>query len=121
MQELDYRGHPLEVFGVRMYHRTTQQGQINSKSKKIILNAPKMRDVMFKMVSKIVDSRNPNTINRYIGAYNQLKTDGYCGVYVKQAHPRRIAPKPESIRLYGNLGHKNLARLDAIAKQIQEV
>jgi 3-phosphoglycerate kinase len=109
-------------------------GKINSRSRKILINAPKARrvkDTMYGMlltgkytitsVGRVVyhnKEEHHEQIARYNTALKDLRVKGACGV----RHWRdmsRVYQEGEAPTLTGTLSQANMNRLNEIAQQIQ--
>lgn len=110
-------------------------GRINSRSRKVLINAPKARRVKETMYGMLLTGKYTITsvgrvvyhnkaehheqIARYTTALKDLRQKGACGV----KHWRdmtQVYQENEAPRLTGTLSQKNLDRLNEIAQSIKK-
>jgi len=115
----------------------THMGRVNSRSRKILINAPKCRAIKSAMYGMLMTGAyvitegsrvkyfNPAKHHADVARYNQalkdLRTEGACGVSRSRYQYERTQPLQQT-KLHSNcMTQGNLARLDAIEAQMKEV
>lgn len=114
MQIKGYNGDSIENFGFKF--RVSTPGQINGRSRKVIITAPKHRAIERRMVGSILGTHKQSSIDTVLKAFNQLKKEGCCGVTLRKPI-RHNYEKPETHHAYGSIGQKNINRLNQLAQE----